>query len=147
VRLHVCWGNYEGPHDSDVPLRDILPVILQVKVGGFVLPFANPRHAHEFRLFERMPLAEDQLLVAGVIDTLTNFIEHPETIADRIERVAAVIGDPKRVLAGTDCGFDTAAGRGRLTSDIVWAKLRALRDGARIASARLFPDAVVQEGA
>ncbi|MDB5371473.1 MAG: Methionine synthase, vitamin-B12 independent [Belnapia sp.] len=140
VRLHVCWGNYEGPHDSDVPLRDILPVILQAKVGGFVLPFANPRHAHEFRLFEHMPLASDQLLVAGVIDTLTNFIEHPETIADRIERVAAVIGDPKRVLAGTDCGFDTAAGRGRLTSDIVWGKLRALRDGARIASARLFPE-------
>ena len=139
VRLHVCWGNYEGPHDSDVPLADILPVILQAKVGGFVLPFANPRHAHEYRLFERMPLAEDQVLVAGVIDTLTNFIEHPETIADRIERVAAVIGDPTRVLAGTDCGFDTAAGRGRLTSDIVWGKLRALRDGARIASARLFP--------
>ena len=139
VRLHVCWGNYEGPHDSDVPLADILPVILQAKVGGFVLPFANPRHAHEYRLFERMPLAEDQLLVAGVIDTLTNFIEHPETIADRIERVAAVVGDPTRVLAGTDCGFDTAAGRGRLTSDIVWGKLRALRDGARIASARLFP--------
>ena len=139
VRLHVCWGNYEGPHDSDVPLADILPVILQAKVGGFVLPFANPRHAHEYRLFERMPLAEDQLLVAGVIDTLTNFIEHPETIADRIERVAAVVGDPRRVLAGTDCGFDTAAGRGRLTSDIVWGKLRALRDGARIATARLFP--------
>ena len=128
VRLHVCWGNYEGPHDSDVPLRDILPVILQAKVGGFVLPSPIPRHAHEFRLFERMPLAEDQLLVAGVIDTLTNFIEHPETVADRIERVAAVIGDPTRVLAGTDCGFDTAAGRGRLTPDIVWAKLRALRE-------------------
>jgi 5-methyltetrahydropteroyltriglutamate--homocysteine methyltransferase len=130
-----------------VPLADILPVILQAKVGGFVLPFANPRHAHEYRLFERMPLAEGQLLVAGVIDTLTNFIEHPETIADRIERVAAVVGDPTRVLAGTDCGFDTAAGRGRLTSDIVWGKLRALRDGARIASARLFPGGQAAEPA
>lgn len=138
VRLHVCWGNYEGPHDHDVPLADILPVIRQADVGGFVLPFANPRHAHEYRVFERLPLAEDQVLVAGVVDTLTNFVEHPEVIADRIERVAAVVGDPKRVLAGTDCGFDTSAGRGRVAPDVVWAKLRAMRDGAAIASRRLF---------
>jgi 5-methyltetrahydropteroyltriglutamate--homocysteine methyltransferase len=138
VRLHVCWGNSESPHDCDVPLEDILPVLLKANVGGLVLPFANPRHAHEFRCFKRFPLAEDQVLVAGVIDSLTNFIEHPEVVADRIERVAGVIGDPTRVLAGTDCGFDTSAGWGRVAEDVVWAKLVSLRDGARQASQRLF---------
>jgi 5-methyltetrahydropteroyltriglutamate--homocysteine methyltransferase len=103
-----------------------------------VLPFANPRHAHEYRCFETLPLADDQVLVAGVIDPLTNFVEHPEVVADRIERVAAVVGDPSRVLAGTDCGFDTLAGWGRVAEDVVWAKFRSLRDGARIASGRLF---------
>ncbi len=93
IRLHVCWGNYEGPHDADVPLGDILPIVMKAEVGGFVLPFANPRHAHEYRVFEKHPLADDQILVAGVVDTLTNFVEHPEVIADRIERVAHVIGD------------------------------------------------------
>jgi 5-methyltetrahydropteroyltriglutamate--homocysteine methyltransferase len=138
ARLHVCWGNSESPHDSDVPLADILPTLQQAKVGGFVLPFANPRHAHEFRCFEKFPLAGDQVLVAGVIDSLTNFVEHPEVVADRIERVAAVIGDRSRVLAGTDCGFDTSAGWGRVAEDVVWAKLASLRDGARLASQRLF---------
>jgi 5-methyltetrahydropteroyltriglutamate--homocysteine methyltransferase len=137
VRLHVCWGNYEGPHDCDVPLADILPILQQAKVGAFFLPFANPRHAHEYRVFEQRPLAEDQLLVAGVIDSLTNFVEHPEAVADRIERVAQVVGDPKRVIAGTDCGFDTSAGMGRVAEDVVWAKLAALAEGARLASARL----------
>ena len=138
VRLHVCWGNSESPHDSDVPLEDILPALQRAKVGGFVLPFANPRHAHEFKCFARHPLADDQVLVAGVIDSLTNFVEHPEVVADRIERVAAVVGDPTRVLAGTDCGFDTSAGWGRVAEDVVWAKLTSLRDGARLASERLF---------
>jgi 5-methyltetrahydropteroyltriglutamate--homocysteine methyltransferase len=138
VRLHVCWGNSESPHDSDVPLEDILPALQQANVGGFVLPFANPRHAHEFRCFEKYPLKADQILVAGVIDSLTNFVEHPEVVADRIERVAAVVGDPTRVLAGTDCGFDTSAGWGRVAEDVVWAKLASMRDGARLASQRLF---------
>jgi 5-methyltetrahydropteroyltriglutamate--homocysteine methyltransferase len=138
VRLHVCWGNYEGPHDCDVPLADILPIIRQAKVGGLVFPFANPRHAHEYRCFEGDALDDDQVLVAGVIDTLTNFVEHPEVVADRIERVAAAVGDPRRVLAGTDCGFDTSAGMGRVAEDVVWAKLKALADGARLASDRLF---------
>jgi 5-methyltetrahydropteroyltriglutamate--homocysteine methyltransferase len=138
VRLHVCWGNSESPHDRDVPLEDILPILQKAKVGGHVLPFANPRHAHEFKLFEKYPLDDDQVLVAGVIDSLTNFVEHPEVVADRIERVAAVVGDPSRVLAGTDCGFDTSAGWGRVAPDVVWAKFRSLRDGARIASQRLF---------
>jgi 5-methyltetrahydropteroyltriglutamate--homocysteine methyltransferase len=138
VRLHVCWGNSESPHDCDVPLDDILPALQQANVGGLVLPFANPRHAHEFKCFAKHPLADDQVLVAGVIDSLTNFVEHPEVVADRIERVAAVVGDPTRVLAGTDCGFDTSAGWGRVAEDVVWAKLTSLRDGARLASARLF---------
>jgi 5-methyltetrahydropteroyltriglutamate--homocysteine methyltransferase len=138
VRLHVCWGNSESPHDCDIPLEEILPALQQANVGGFVLPFANPRHAHEFRCFAKYPLKDDQILVAGVIDSLTNFVEHPELVADRIERVAAVIGDPSRVLAGTDCGFDTSAGWGRVAADVVWAKIRSLRDGARLASDRLF---------
>jgi 5-methyltetrahydropteroyltriglutamate--homocysteine methyltransferase len=138
VRLHVCWGNSESPHDCDVPLAEILPALLAANVGGLVLPFANPRHAHEFRCFTRHRLADDQVLVAGVIDSLTNFVEHPEVVADRIERVAAVVGDASRVLAGTDCGFDTSAGWGRVAEDVVWAKLASLRDGARLASERLF---------
>lgn len=138
VRLHVCWGNYEGPHDADVPLADILPVVMQANVGGFVLPFANPRHAHEYRVFGTQKLADDQILVAGVLDTTTNFVEHPEVIADRLERVARVVGDPGRVQAGTDCGFDTSAGRGRVAADVAWAKIRSMRAGADLASARLF---------
>ncbi len=138
VRVHVCWGNYEGPHDCDVPLQTIWPILRKLRVGGFVLPFANGRHAHEFRVFEKLPLADDQIIVAGVIDTLTNFVEHPETVAERLLRVAEVVGDPTRVLAGTDCGFDSTAGQGRVASDVAWAKLRALVEGARIASERLF---------
>jgi len=138
VRLHVCWGNSESPHDSDVPLADILPIILKADVGGFVLPFANPRHAHEYKHFADYQLADDQILVAGVIDTLTNFVEHPEVVADRLEHVAAVVGDPTRVLAGTDCGFDTSAGWGRVAEDVVWAKLRSMSAGAELATKRLF---------
>jgi 5-methyltetrahydropteroyltriglutamate--homocysteine methyltransferase len=138
VRLHVCWGNSESPHDSDVPLSDILPIILKADVGGFVLPFANPRHAHEYKSFADHRLADDQILVAGVIDTLTNFVEHPEVVADRLERVATVVGDPTRVLAGTDCGFDTSAGWGRVAEDVVWAKLRSMRAGADLATDRLY---------
>jgi 5-methyltetrahydropteroyltriglutamate--homocysteine methyltransferase len=138
VRLHVCWGNSESPHDSDVPLADILPIILKANVGGLVLPFANPRHAHEYKSFADHRLADDQILVAGVIDTLTNFVEHPEVVADRLERVASVVGDPTRVLAGTDCGFDTSAGWGRVAEDVVWAKLRSMRDGAELATERLY---------
>ncbi|MDF2974277.1 MAG: Methionine synthase, vitamin-B12 independent [Microvirga sp.] len=138
VRLHVCWGNYEGPHDCDVPLEVIWPSIKQARVGGFVLPFANPRHAHEIRVLKEDPMEDDQFVVAGVIDTLTNVVEHPEVVADRLERVAQAMGDPGRVIAGTDCGFDTSAGAGRVAEDVVWAKLRAMRDGARLASDRLL---------
>ena len=137
VRIHACWGNYEAPHDCDVDLHDILPAISQAKVGGWVLPFANPRHAHEYRCLKDLPLDDGQVVVAGVIDPLTNFVEHPEVVADRLERVAQVIGHPTHIQAGTDCGFDTSAGRGRVAEDVVWAKLQAMADGARIASKRL----------
>jgi 5-methyltetrahydropteroyltriglutamate--homocysteine methyltransferase len=138
VRLHACWGNYEGPHDCDVELHEIMPILRKLHVGGFVLPFANPRHSHEYNVLRDFPLDADQVIVAGVIDSVTNFVEHPKTIAERIERVVEVVGDPKRVLAGTDCGFDTSAGQRRVAEDVVWAKLAALGEGARIASERLF---------
>jgi 5-methyltetrahydropteroyltriglutamate--homocysteine methyltransferase len=138
VRLHACWGNYEGPHDCDVELQEIMPHLRKLKVGGFVLPFANPRHAHEYAVLRDFPLDPDQVIVAGVIDSVTNFVEHPKTIAERIERVAEAVGDPRRVLAGTDCGFDTSAGMRRVAEDVVWAKLASLSEGARIASERLF---------
>jgi 5-methyltetrahydropteroyltriglutamate--homocysteine methyltransferase len=137
VRLHVCWGNYEGPHDRDVPLEDIIPILQRANVGGFVFPFGNPRHQHEYRVLEKHPLADDQIIVAGVVDDLTGFVEHPEVVADRLENVARVVGDPRRVQAGTDCGFDTSAGMGRVTEDVMWAKFRAMAEGAKIASKRL----------
>jgi len=139
VRMHVCWGNYEAPHDRDVPLADILPLIARMNVGCLVLPFANPRHAHEVRCLEGHAIADDQIVVAGVIDSTTNFVEHPEVVAERIERVVKTLGDKSRVIAGTDCGFDTSAGSGRVAEDVVWAKLAALSEGASIASRRLFP--------
>jgi 5-methyltetrahydropteroyltriglutamate--homocysteine methyltransferase len=138
VRLHVCWGNYESPHDRDVPLREIASAILAANVGAFMLPFANPRHAHEIEIFRDMPLAAGQSLIVGVIDTTSNYLEHPEVVAERLERAARVIGDPRRIQAGTDCGFDTSAGMGRVTPDVVWAKLRALREGADLAAKRLL---------
>jgi len=138
VRMHVCWGNYEGPHDRDVALETILPLIARMNVGALVLPFANPRHAHEISCLKGKAIADDQVVVAGVIDSTTNFVEHPEVVAERLERVAKTLGDPSRVMAGTDCGFDTSAGAGRVAEDIVWAKLAALSEGARLASSRLF---------
>jgi len=138
VRLHVCWGNYEAPHDADVPFEDVAERLYRARVGGLVLSMANPRHAHEHRVLARRPLPPGWTLVAGVIDPTTNYVEHPEVVAERIERAAAAIGDPRRVLAGTDCGFDTAAGLGEVAEEVVWEKLRALAEGARLASARLL---------
>lgn len=138
VRLHVCWGNYEGPHNLDVAFEDIQPLLYQASVGALVVSMANPRHAHEFRCFARTPLPAGMLLVAGVIDTTSNYVEHPEVVADRLERIAEAVGDPRRIIAGTDCGFDTSAGIGDIAPSIVWEKLRALRAGADLASGRLF---------
>jgi 5-methyltetrahydropteroyltriglutamate--homocysteine methyltransferase len=138
VRLHVCWGNYEGPHTFDVPLEDLLPHLFPARVGGLVLSMANPRHAHEHRVVAKLGLPRDWLLIAGVIDTTTNYVEHPEVVAERIELAVRAAGDPRRVLAGTDCGFDTSTGCGCVADDVVWEKLRALRAGADLASARLY---------
>jgi len=137
LRMHVCWGNYEGPHDLDVELDQIIPFLRRAKVGGFVLPFANPRHAHEYRYLNDL-IGKDQIIVAGVIDSTTNFVEHPEVIAERLENVAETIGDPHRVMAGSDCGFETIAGRGRVAEDVVWAKFKSMAEGAKLASERLF---------
>jgi 5-methyltetrahydropteroyltriglutamate--homocysteine methyltransferase len=138
VRLHVCWGNYEGPHTSDVPLWEILSRLYRARVGALVLSMANARHEHEYACFARAPLPDGMNLVAGVIDTTNNFVEHPEVVADRIARVAGVVGDPRRVIAGTDCGFDTSAGIGDVAPSVVWEKLAALRAGADLATNRLF---------
>lgn len=138
VRLHVCWGNYEGPHDCDVPLEDIWPDVSQIEAGAIMLSMANPRHAHEYRLFAEPGFLGDRLLIPGLIDTTTNYIEHPEVVADRIERIAKTVGDPRRIMAGTDCGFETAAGSKMVIEEVVWAKLRSLAEGAAIASKRLL---------
>jgi 5-methyltetrahydropteroyltriglutamate--homocysteine methyltransferase len=138
VRLHVCWGNYEGPHDHDVPLTEILPLLYEAHVGGFVVSMANARHAHEYKCFATLPLPSGTALVAGVIDTTSNYVEHPETVADRLERIAEAVGDPHRIVAGTDCGFDTSAGLGDVAPSLVWEKLRALRSGADLATHRML---------
>ena len=127
VRLHVCWGNYEGPHTHDVALDEIQPLLYEANVGALVISMANARHAHEVRCFERRPLPDHMALVAGVIDTTSNYVEHPEVVADRIVLAARAVGDPSRVIAGTDCGFDTSAGIGDVAPSLVWEKLAALR--------------------
>jgi 5-methyltetrahydropteroyltriglutamate--homocysteine methyltransferase len=138
VRLHVCWGNYEGPHTRDVALDDILPLLYRADVGALVLSMANARHAHEHTCFSRHPLPDGMSLVTGVIDTTSNYVEHEQVVAERIERVAAAVGDPRRVIAATDCGFDTSAGIGDVAPSVVWEKLRALKAGADLATDRMF---------
>lgn len=138
VRLHVCWGNYNGPHECDVALAEIWPEIAKTKAGAHVLSLANPRHEHEVALFKDGILPKGAMLAAGVIDTTSNYVEHPDVVALRLERAAEAVGDPKRVIACTDCGFETSAGYVMIPEEVVWAKLRALRDGAHLASQRLF---------
>jgi 5-methyltetrahydropteroyltriglutamate--homocysteine methyltransferase len=137
MRLHLCWGNYESPHHHDVDLAAILDLILAARPAAIVLEAANPRHAHEHALFETTRLPDDKLLVPGVIDTCTNYIEHPELVAQRIERYAHLVGR-ERVIAGTDCGFASFATLHTVDPDIAWSKLKALSDGAAIASERLW---------
>ena len=137
VRMHVCWGNYEGPHTHDIDFRKIVEIVLGAKVQGLVLEAANPRHAHEWAVWKDVKLPEDQVLLPGVIDTSTNYVEHPSLVAERIIRFADIVGR-ERVIAGTDCGFGTAAGSGKLDPEIAFLKLGALVDGAREASERLW---------
>jgi len=137
MRMHVCWGNYEGPHLSDVPLVDIVDLLYRARPAGLVLEAANPRHEHEWTVFRDHPLPEDKVLITGVLDSTTNFVEHPELIAQRIGRFADVIGR-ERVIAGTDCGFATFAGRRVVEPRIAWLKFDALADGARLASRALW---------
>ncbi len=138
IRLHACWGNYEGPHDADVPIAEMLPILTRAHAGAVLLPMANPRHQHEYRAFTPQNIPDDMSVIVGCIDTTTNYVEHPETVADRLERVGHTLGDPARVLAATDCGFDTSAGAGRVAPSVVWSKLASMVEGARIASQRLF---------
>jgi 5-methyltetrahydropteroyltriglutamate--homocysteine methyltransferase len=136
-RIHICWGNYEGPHDHDIPFAKVAPILSRAKPMGLVVEAANPRHAHEWTVWQETKLPEDKVLVPGVIDTSTNYVEHPELIAERICRFADIVGR-ERVIAGTDCGFGTFAGYGKLDPDISFKKLAALAEGAAIASKRLW---------
>jgi 5-methyltetrahydropteroyltriglutamate--homocysteine methyltransferase len=137
VRMHVCWGNYEGPHHHDVPLERLLPIVIKAKAQGLLFEAANPRHAHEWSVFRDFKIPEDKIMIPGLLSTTTNYIEHPQLVAERIERFAQVVGR-ERVVAGTDCGFGTFAGFGPVEPDIAYLKLRSLVEGAQIASSRLW---------
>ena len=139
VRMHVCWGNYEGPHHCDVEMATILPTLMKAKPAGLLFETSNPRHQHDFEAFagQVATIPEDKILIPGVIDSTTNFIEHPRVVANRIAQFAAIVGR-ERVIAGTDCGFSTFAGFGVVDPEIVYAKLGALAEGAAIASDRLW---------
>ena len=137
VRMHICWGNYEGPHHCDVPMEIVLPIALRAKPQALLFESSNPRHAHEWTVFRDSKIPDDKILVPGVLDSVTNFIEHPLLVAERIERFANIVGRD-RVIAGTDCGFSTFAGFGNVDAEIVYAKLGALAEGALIASKRLW---------
>jgi 5-methyltetrahydropteroyltriglutamate--homocysteine methyltransferase len=136
LRMHICWGNYEGPHDFDIPLEKVIGVILKARPSQLLFEAANPRHEHEWIVWRDAKLPSDKILVPGLIDTCSNYVEHPELIAQRIERFAGIVG-AERVIAGTDCGFGTFAGYGKIDPAVTWKKLRALREGADIAAARL----------
>ncbi len=138
VRLHCCWGNWEGPHLHDVPLARILPVLYQANVGALSIEFANPRHQHEYEAVRANPLPAAMVLVPGTIDSTTNIVEHPEVVARRILEAVGAVGDRERVIAGADCGFGTFTGREWVIEPVVWLKLKALREGCNIASAKLW---------
>ena len=133
LRMHLCWGNYEGPHHCDVPLADVIDLVFRARPTAIALEAANPRHAHEWKLFETVKLPEGKLLIPGVIESKSNFIEHPELIAQRIGRYAKLVGR-ENVIAGSDCGFGTWVGQAAVDPDVVWAKMAAMAEGARLAS-------------
>ncbi|MEN3747428.1 cobalamin-independent methionine synthase II family protein [Sphingomonas sp. HF-S3] len=136
MRMHVCWGNYEGPHDCDIALEKVIDIIIAARPSTILFEAANPRHEHEWTVWRDGGLPDDKILAPGLIDTCSNYVEHPELIAQRIERFAGVVGKD-RVIASTDCGFGTFAGYGKIDPAVTWKKLRALREGADIAEARL----------
>lgn len=133
LRMHLCWGNYEGPHHCDVPLADVIDIVFRARPSAIAIEAANPRHAHEWKLFETVKLPEGKLLIPGVIESKSNFIEHPELVAQRIGRYAKLVGR-ENVIAGSDCGFGTWVGQAAVDPDVVWAKMAAMAEGARIAS-------------
>jgi 5-methyltetrahydropteroyltriglutamate--homocysteine methyltransferase len=137
LRMHCCWGNYEGPHHHDVPMRDLLPVLMKAKPQALLFEAANPRHAHEWTVFRDAQLPEDKILIPGVLSSTTNYVEHPELVAERLLRFADIVGR-ERVMAGSDCGFSTFAGFGAVDPDIVYMKLAAMAEGAQIASRKLW---------
>ena len=137
LRLHCCWGNYEGPHHHDVPMSDLLPVLLKAKPQALLFEAANPRHAHEWTVFRDTQLPDDKILIPGVLSSTTNYVEHPELVAERLLRFADIVGR-ERVMAGSDCGFSTFAGFGAVDPDIVYLKLAAMAEGARLASRKLW---------
>jgi 5-methyltetrahydropteroyltriglutamate--homocysteine methyltransferase len=137
VRMHICWGNYEGPHDHDIPVEKIMPILLKAKPQAYQFEASNPRHGHEWKAWRDAPLPDDKILIPGVLDSTSNFVEHPELVAQRIEQFAEIVGR-ERVLAGSDCGFGTFAGFGKMDPGIIFKKLEAAAQGAAIASARLW---------
>ena len=136
MRMHVCWGNYEGPHDHDIPLERVIGIILKARPATILFEAANSRHEHEWKIWAETRIPADKVLAPGLIDTRSNYVEHPELIAQRIERFAAIVG-VERVIASTDCGFGTFAGYGKIDPAVTWKKLRALREGADIAGNRV----------
>ena len=137
LRMHVCWGNYEGPHTSDIDLVKIMDVILKAKPSAILFEASNPRHGHEWAVWKEATIPENKILVPGVVDSTSNYVEHPELVSQRIQQFANIVGR-ERVIAGTDCGFSTFAGVGKVDSKIVWKKLESLAEGARLASAKLY---------
>jgi 5-methyltetrahydropteroyltriglutamate--homocysteine methyltransferase len=137
LRLHLCWGNYEGPHHWDVPLQDIIHIVFGARPMALSFEAANPRHAHEWKVFQEVALPEGKLLMPGVVDSTTNYIEHPELVAERIVRFAQLVGR-ENVIAGVDCGLSTSAVSTKVDPAIAWAKLQSLVEGARLASKQLW---------
>ena len=137
VRVHLCWGNYEGPHNHDVPLREIIDIVLKARAQAISYEASNPRHEHEWAVFKNVKLPPDKILIPGVIDSVTNFVEHPELVAQRIGNLARVVGR-ENVIAGTDCGFGTIAGSSAVDGAIAWAKMQSMVEGAQIASKELW---------
>ncbi len=137
LRMHLCWGNYEGPHHHDVPMRDIIEIVFEAKPSAIAFEAANPRHAHEWKVFEKVKLPDGKVLIPGVIESKTNYIEHPELVAQRIGRYADLVGR-ENVIAGTDCGFGTWVGQAAVDPGVVWCKMQSLAEGAAMASANFW---------